>query len=103
MRTDSLSLSTIQACAWEETWRVVLRRIRSALYEFAFGTNISLLQSRAVLTVYQTQHSAPFPADNVRSCTPTTTPARKVDAMEARGYEEPTIHFEDNKQISLFF
>lgn len=57
----------------------------------------------AALTVYQTQHSAPFPADNVRSCTPTTTPARKVDAMEARGYEEPTIHFEDNKQISLFF
>lgn len=56
----------------------------------------------AALTVYQSQRSAPFPADDLRSCAPTATPARAVDGMEARTCEEPTIKLEDNKQTSLF-
>lgn len=86
----------------------MLRRIRPVLYEFAFGTNISLFKisgsavHSAVLTVYQTSHSAPLTADNLRSCTPTVTLARTLDAMEARSYEEPTIKFEDNMQTHCF-
>lgn len=47
------SLSTIWTCAWEEIWRVVLRRIRLVLYKFAFGTNISLFKSQAVRCMLQ--------------------------------------------------